>query len=68
MALLAWREAKSAWFDPEARGADTGGIFTNEVNRADREFSAATTSRGRRWHWNARFRDPRPRSRSQPCD
>lgn len=27
-----WWQAPSRWFDPKARSADTGGVFTNEVN------------------------------------
>ena len=29
-----WWEAPSRWFDPLASSAETGGIFTNEINRA----------------------------------
>ncbi|WP_162910505.1 hypothetical protein [Hymenobacter oligotrophus] len=33
-----WWEAPSAWFDPADTSANTGGKFTNEVNRASSEF------------------------------
>ncbi|UGQ46562.1 hypothetical protein [Massilia endophytica] len=33
-----WWQAPSRWFDPRARSADTGGIFTNEVNAQSSAF------------------------------
>ena len=33
-----WWEAPSAWFDPMNTSAETGGIFTNDINRASSEF------------------------------
>lgn len=33
-----WWRAPSAWFDPARASAETGGVFTNEVNRASSEF------------------------------
>lgn len=33
-----WWEAPSAWFDPLASSAETGGIFTNDINRLSSEF------------------------------
>jgi len=34
----AWSEAPSDWFDPARSGSETGGRFTNEINRASSEF------------------------------
>jgi hypothetical protein len=36
-----WRQAPSAWFDPLKDSAETGGVFTNELNRASSEFRNA---------------------------
>ncbi|HEX8392470.1 MAG TPA: hypothetical protein VF665_08960 [Longimicrobium sp.] len=33
-----WWEAPAAWFDPLANSAETGGVFTNDINRASSEF------------------------------
>lgn len=33
-----WWEAPAAWFDPLASSAETGGIFTNDINRLSSEF------------------------------
>lgn len=33
-----WWMAPSEWFDPGRTSAETGGVFTNEVNRASSEF------------------------------
>jgi len=33
-----WWEAPEAWFDPMRASTETGGIFTNDVNRASSEF------------------------------
>jgi hypothetical protein len=33
-----WWEAPMAWFDPLKDGKDTGGVFTNDVNRASSAF------------------------------
>jgi hypothetical protein len=33
-----WWEAPSSWFDPLASSAETGGIFTNDINRLSSEF------------------------------
>ncbi|HEY0038168.1 MAG TPA: hypothetical protein VGB66_15825 [Longimicrobium sp.] len=34
----AWWQAPTRWFDPLKSSAETGGIFTNDVNRASSEF------------------------------
>lgn len=33
-----WWEAPEAWFDPLRTSAETGGIFTNDINRLSSEF------------------------------
>jgi hypothetical protein len=33
-----WWQAPSAWFDPLQSSANTGGIFTNEINRMSSEY------------------------------
>lgn len=33
-----WWQAPSRWFDPQAKSADTGGIFTNDVNARSSAF------------------------------
>lgn len=33
-----WWEAPARWFDPARTSAETGGVFTNEINRASSEF------------------------------
>jgi hypothetical protein len=33
-----WWEAPQAWFDPLKKSKDTGGIFTNEINKRSSEF------------------------------
>ncbi|MCA1625795.1 MAG: hypothetical protein LC768_05560 [Acidobacteria bacterium] len=33
-----WWQAPSAWFDPLASSANTGGIFTNEINQMSSEY------------------------------
>jgi hypothetical protein len=33
-----WWQAPGRWFDPAARSADTGGVFTNEVNAQSSAF------------------------------
>lgn len=37
-----WWQAPSRWFDPKARSADTGGVFTNEVNARSITFRNIT--------------------------
>jgi hypothetical protein len=34
----AWWQAPTRWFDPLKSSAETGGVFTNDVNRASSEF------------------------------
>ncbi len=33
-----WWEAPQAWFDPLKKSQETGGIFTNEINKKSSEF------------------------------
>jgi len=40
-----WWQAPSRWFDPQATSADTGGIFTNEVNARSSAFRNITMVR-----------------------
>lgn len=37
-----WWQAPSRWFDPAAKSADTGGVFTNEVNALSSAFRNIT--------------------------
>jgi hypothetical protein len=37
-----WWQSPSRWFDPAAKSADTGGIFTNEVNAQSSAFRNIT--------------------------
>jgi hypothetical protein len=37
-----WWQAPSRWFDPAAKSADTGGVFTNEVNAQSSAFRNIT--------------------------
>lgn len=37
-----WWQAPSRWFDPKATSADTGGVFTNEVNARSSAFRNIT--------------------------
>ena len=37
-----WWQAPSRWFDPMAKSADTGGVFTNEVNARSSAFRNIT--------------------------
>ena len=35
---LNWWEAPQSWFDPLKRSAETGGIFTNDINTSSSAF------------------------------
>jgi hypothetical protein len=37
-----WWQAPSRWFDPQAKSADTGGLFTNDVNAGSSAFRNIT--------------------------
>jgi hypothetical protein len=35
---MEWWQAPQSWFDPNKRSAETGGIFTNEINALSSDF------------------------------